>query len=103
MKKIFQATTCLSQEEMIQYANGEIAAERRYKIENHLLDCPLCKDALEGFTSISKTESDLSDLYDRIDSKSPLTAKSPVKRMIPWNRIAAGILFLLTIGAAFWQ
>lgn len=100
MKKIFQATTCLSQEELILYSNGDVSDELRYKIENHLLDCPLCTEALEGVNLMSESDSNLNELYNRIDQKRESGSNPSQKRIIPWNRIAAGILFLLTFGAA---
>lgn len=103
MKKIFQATTCLSVEELELYTNGKVSDELRHKIENHLIDCPLCADATEGYAAIETAEDDtLENLYQSIDAKVDQQDRTVRAVRIPWNRIAAGILFIISVGAAYW-
>lgn len=106
MKKIFEATVCLSLEEIRQYSKGKVSDELRYKIENHLIDCPLCADAMDGYqTTEEEDEIVFDDLFAKIDvrtiSSHPPNSRTLVKRRISWNRLAAGLLFLLTAGAAY--
>lgn len=51
MKPIFQTHRCLSARELRQYTAGELSGRERYRVENHLLDCALCNDAVEGRTA----------------------------------------------------
>ncbi|MBL7830585.1 MAG: tetratricopeptide repeat protein [Saprospiraceae bacterium] len=48
MNRIFSNRTCLTTEEIKLYLGGKLADGQRFEIENHLLDCPLCADAVEG-------------------------------------------------------
>ena len=50
MKTIFQAHQCLTEAEIRRYLEGTTDAEARHRVENHLLDCPLCEEAVEGYT-----------------------------------------------------
>lgn len=49
MKPLFQNHECLSEQDVRDYLNEKLTEERRFYIENHLLDCPLCSDAVEGY------------------------------------------------------
>ena len=51
MNKIFKKRTCLSRDEIELYLEGKLNNNERFDIENHLLDCPLCSDAVDGFFS----------------------------------------------------
>jgi anti-sigma factor RsiW len=50
---IFQVSNCLGREELRAYLEDPISAEDRRRVENHLLDCPLCSDALEGLETFA--------------------------------------------------
>ncbi|MCB0642395.1 MAG: tetratricopeptide repeat protein [Phaeodactylibacter sp.] len=49
MKPLFQNHECLSEQDIRDYLNEKLTDERRFYMENHLLDCPLCSDAVEGY------------------------------------------------------
>lgn len=103
MEKIFTARDCLSRAEIHHYLNGRLPKDQRFKVENHLLDCPLCNAAIEGFEQMGQdAEITLDEVYEDIDAKLGEQAGAPViKKMFPWNRVAAAILLLLTAGAAW--
>ncbi|MCF6270063.1 MAG: hypothetical protein L3J41_10140 [Melioribacteraceae bacterium] len=46
--KIFENSACLSDNEIINYRLGKTSDDELHKIESHLIDCPLCSDAVEG-------------------------------------------------------
>jgi len=105
MKKIFQTTQCLSKEVLERYAKGAITGDLRFQVENHLLDCPLCNTAVEGFAVVdSDTTILFNEIFEEIDTKTtnPSQIDTRPNRQIPWNNIAAGLFFLITLGAAFW-
>ena len=105
MKNIFQSTECLSREEIQHYSKGEISDDLRYKVENHLIDCPLCLEAIDGYVMMGGKGNELDDvfdeLYQKIDSKASAKPESAITQLIPWNRVAAGLLFLITATAAY--
>lgn len=51
-----QRGACLSYDELLQYKRGTIDDEQKNVIENHLLDCPLCADAVEGVSALESGE-----------------------------------------------
>ena len=104
---VFQSTECLSQEEIRLYLKGELNEAARYRIENHLLDCPLCSDAVEGFASEYNFDEnrELDELKTAINRKiaePPNLSKSTIFTL---NRIAAAIIFLIISSATifYWN
>jgi len=56
MKEIFETTDCLNFDQIKLYVQGQLNAKDRYKVEEHLSDCELCGDALEGYASSENME-----------------------------------------------
>lgn len=56
MDVLFKQRVCLSYDELLQYKRGTIDDEQKNVIENHLLDCPLCADAVEGISALEYEE-----------------------------------------------
>jgi len=54
---IFSQSECLSEEQMYAYIDNKLSAKEKHMVENHLADCELCSDALEGFMQMSDTSS----------------------------------------------
>jgi tetratricopeptide (TPR) repeat protein len=50
MNPIFQPHECLTEEAIKKYAKDQLSGTERFRAENHLLDCPLCADAAEGYS-----------------------------------------------------
>lgn len=58
---------------MMNYQDGALSAGEMRAVEEHLLDCELCSDALEGFqlvNSMTTLTSDIKDLRKQIEIKS---------------------------------
>lgn len=106
-KLVFQPAKCLSEEEIRLYLSGKADELSRFRIENHLLDCPLCAEALEGFAGGYAFDQDeqLGELKKAVMGKSVSTGK--ISKMSFWtlNRIAAAILFLILSAATlvYWN
>lgn len=49
MNQIFKTSTHLSRQQLSSYLQGKLTKEEQFSVENHLLDCPLCSAAVEGF------------------------------------------------------
>lgn len=48
MKTVFTSSDCLSLHQLQSYQNGKLSNLARRKVEEHLIDCPLCNGALQG-------------------------------------------------------
>jgi hypothetical protein len=46
--KIFKKSNCLNKDEIEKYKLNELSGEELHKVESHLIDCPLCSDAIDG-------------------------------------------------------
>lgn len=51
MNHLLNQTSCLSAGEIQGYLNGEADDALRFRVEDHLLDCPLCAAAVEGYAA----------------------------------------------------
>ncbi|MEO1513808.1 MAG: hypothetical protein AAFV95_02305 [Bacteroidota bacterium] len=105
MKKIFQPDRCLSQEDIRRYLREELDEDTQYQLENHLLDCPLCSDAVEGYATHYNFEEDkqLEELQTHFSS-APKPAKATVaKERSLWPRLAAAAAAVLLLTTAIWQ
>lgn len=49
--QILNDTACLSKNQLQGYVNGTLQPEEIYAVEMHLIECPICNDALEGFAT----------------------------------------------------
>ena len=95
-KYIFSDTKCLDLEQMQQYAYGELTGSDKQWVERHIIDCPLCSDALEGISN-----QDLNDLkadLDRINASIQKRTASKRTRLLALKKLAypiAAVMFLL--------
>ena len=75
LKDIFYKTPCLTYKQLKAYHQNQSTGSKRFKIENHLIECQLCSDALEGLVlseSDSISSRDLSSLKEAWYSRSGL-------------------------------
>lgn len=101
MDSIFNRTAnCLSRKEIKAYLNGTISPAACRRVEAHLLDCPLCDAAVEGYQTISEAdaERELSGLEASL--LSARMAGAP-PRPSYLNRLAAVLLVLVGLIAVF--
>lgn len=112
MKPIFQAHRCLSANELQQYSTGQLPREERFRVENHLLDCALCSDAVEGRRASSdragaalpSANTFLATLAEAPTAPAE-TPVRPLPRRRPWLQwvAAASIAALAAVGAWYVQ
>ncbi len=106
MNKILNNTTCLKPEQIRDYLSEQLDENQRFDVENHLLDCPLCTDAVEGFAN----NHNIDDLPE-LDFSQPTEATTPtIVKQLParknWAMRIAASLLLLSIplgGYLYWQ
>ena len=109
MKTILKETTCLSKKELQAYLDESIHDDDRYRIESHLIDCPLCNAAVEGFAQQYNFGEDkyLEKLETAITTKKEIQENhSNIKNKFSlMNRIAAAVLLLLIASASllYWN
>ena len=88
MKPLFQEHRCLTKAEIHSYLNGSLQGDERHRVENHLLDCPFCDEAVEGL-ALQKQ------------------AKAPRLRALrtPLSRIAATLALIVipALGLLVWK
>jgi len=66
--KVLNSTACLSLQQLKFYHEDKLSSKEKHGVENHLLDCELCSNALAGFAIATISSSDISDINKRIDS-----------------------------------
>lgn len=97
--KIFNESNCLSREILQAYNKNALTDAQKLEAEQHLVDCEMCSDALEGFALMTGTNS----LNETIESVKALSEKKqiPVKELTLKNTLlaAASVAALLLFGA----
>lgn len=93
MKTIFTTSDCLGLHELQSYREGKMSKRDRRKVEEHLIDCPLCNGALEG---LSQSEDPVQEVKQL---RSLPFQKRKTANLYP---IAAVLLTGLIIMAALW-
>lgn len=108
MNKILKNTSCLQAEQIRAYLKEDLNEDQRFEVENHLLDCPLCTDAVEGFANNHNVD-DLPKL-DFLENKEVATPSPTIVKKLParknWVMRIAASLLLLSIpigGYLYWQ
>ena len=100
LQHIYRPSKCLAEAEIKGYLAGSIKAEGKRRVENHLLDCPLCSDAVEGFEQLGATHPQ----FHLLEDFSTLTQKlapqegGKIRRLTPGKvllRAAAAVVILL--------
>ncbi|MFC1501987.1 tol-pal system YbgF family protein [bacterium] len=77
VKDLFDKGACLSVKQLNAYHKYQVSDEERFRIENHLTDCGLCSEALEGLVlsksdihnTLSSLRKGYRDRFQRVDTK----------------------------------
>lgn len=106
MNNFFDDRPCLTQSEIKNYLSDALTDEQRFSVENHLIDCPLCSDAVDGFREHS-------DMLEELTEQLPAQViaggtTEPVERNIKahsvnWFRMAAVFAGLIIFTALIYQ
>lgn len=108
MNKLLVKSECLKLEQIQSYLGETLNEDDRFAVENHLLDCPLCSDAVEGFANSHNTgEVPMPDFLKKSIPEKTVPAvvrQLPARRAWPM-RIAASLLLLAIpiSGYLYWQ
>ncbi len=93
MKALFNNGDCLSLHQLQSYQQGKLSKFARRKVEEHLIDCPLCHGALEGMEKSQNPAQDIKQIRS-------LT----LQKRKSWHlgRVAAALVIGIIILAAIW-
>lgn len=94
--KIFAPSDCLSQQLLIGYLKGSLNEHETHKVEEHLVDCELCSEALDGLMLV-KNESVLGTVS--ADVKKVIHKQENKRRISPfgfWLAAAASVAIIIT-------
>jgi len=92
-----EAKPHLSVDELYQYLEGKLPLAASHEVEQHLLDCDLCADALDGLAQVPQAEAEhaVFDINRHLKKRTSRPKKNSVLQDVKnWGLIAA-ILFLL--------
>jgi tetratricopeptide (TPR) repeat protein len=90
MDKIFEKTDCLTDKDILAYLSGKMGQPALRRVERHLVDCPLCSDAVEGYASLHPIEREL----PKSMQLAPVAKERRLARLATINRVAAAVLLL---------
>ncbi len=100
---LFLASGCLTPEAIRLYIDGKITGENLVKIRRHLKECPLCKEAVEGFKLIpdhKEQEEAVQDirkgLFRLLNKKHELSpGDMKIRRVYKYVAAAASVIFIV--------
>ncbi len=92
--EIFSKTECLTKEQIERLVKRQLTGKERYDIEKHLIDCPLCSEAVEGYME-TVPQTGLHELDQMIDRKIAARKQTHFKRYL---LAAASVALLISIG-----
>ncbi len=97
-------SSCLSMEEIQDYLTNRADDALRFRVEDHLLDCPLCAAAMEGYSAnIAQAPDSINQELEALRARMQerLQEEVPAPRIVIWNRVAAAAMIALALGAAW--
>ena len=85
----------ISLKQMQQYLRGSLSSEEMYAVENHLLNCRFCQEALEGVEMMdqSRIQEDIRDLKSQL--RRNVSTGSSSKSFPGYSGIAAALIFFI--------
>lgn len=110
MESLFKPTTsCLSADQIDRYLAQEMSREEVREVENHLIDCPFCSDAVEGFQYLKDAgiQTQAKDIFveSTPEPQLPSVSSPRIVRLLSFRNMAATLLLLIVSVVAlqlFW-
>ncbi|MCB9337181.1 MAG: hypothetical protein H6577_03560 [Lewinellaceae bacterium] len=101
LHKIYQPDVCLSEQEIRDYLEGNASREDLRRVENHLLDCPLCSDAVNGVEMAGLSAIPVLENFSAFKKKLPELQEAKTRRLTPGKFMAraAAIAAIFVLGA----
>lgn len=109
LHKIFQSSPPVSEETISKYLKGTLNAEKRFEMENQMLDDPLLNDAMEGFSeaNVDFLSNDNIESFEDFLGHMNISEDAKVRSIQPKRTgsyrlaIAASIILLVAFGTFF--
>ncbi len=98
LDKIFESHDCLSEEQLINYAQDKLNQSEKHQLEKHLVDCDFCSAAVEGYQKMG-SQKDVVFLQNEIDQK---TAGKKNNKGIIWM-VAASLALLIGLSTTLFN
>lgn len=94
---------CLSQHQFFDYIDGNLNAADMHFVEKHLLSCPMCSDAMEGFEKVKQRDKVAAFSPDNYSKK--VVGKTDIvqPKIIPlhsnrrYYALAAGLVLIISV------
>ena len=101
LQKIYQPSPCLSDQEVRDYLAGKSSGAGLQRVENHLLDCPLCSDAVDGAEMAGLSALPVLEDFSSFKKKLPELQEAKIRRLTPGKLLAraAAIAAVVVVGA----
>jgi TonB family protein len=92
----------LTQEQLVRYHEGEMADAEVHLVEEHLLNCSLCSEALEGITLMDAQaySASMAELQQRLNQRISKEKERPAFAIWQWG-IAASVLLAVSVAIYF--
>jgi len=98
LHKMFSQTECPSQEVLKNYFDNKLSGSEKHLVEEHLVDCEMCSDELEGL-SLLKDEESVKVIVDSLNKK--ITGKKTRTVKLEFRILAAVAIITLVIGIVY--
>ena len=112
IKRLFTVSGCLTTETMLKFLDGQLLPEKSSIVQNHLDSCELCKDAMEGFSTVADRPSILTtlesinrEIIDKVSQSSTQKqlADNNTRNLWVYGSVAASIALLIGLYFIFNQ
>lgn len=100
---LFSPGGCLTALALRRYLDGSLRPAEKMKVEEHLRNCLICSEALEGFKRHHKTDymqNDLEFLSGKIRKR--YAASNSIKRGLPVTIVISIFVFLILISVIYY-
>jgi hypothetical protein len=103
-QNILDHRDCIPEERMLAYIGGKLSPQEANQVEQHLLECELCSDALEGLKMLppDKARVITAELNSKIDQRIAETGKAG--KVLPFGsfyRLAAVFVLAALFGGGY--
>ena len=103
-QNILDHQDCIPEDKLLAYIEGSLSPLDANRVEQHLLECELCSDALEGLKMLhpDRVREIVSELNKKIDRRLESTKGGKAIPFISFYRIAAILVLVALFGGAYW-
>ena len=103
-QNILDHRNCIPEDKLLEYIAGRLSPQEANRVEQHLLECELCSDALEGLKMLhpDKSKEITAELNRKIDARLENVKGGKVVQFSSFYRIAAILVLAALFGGGYW-